>query len=231
MGKTITNNGKHEDIITLVLILYPKQVMDLCILQTNCSINDIELYSDIKELPSDWDISILNNESIIHPIGPYLFPLSGNNDILCSQGIHGGFTHFYPQTMYAVDLQCNIGTPVLAVGNGTIIDISDTNNVSGIHINNLFAWNSILLQLDDGNFVEYVHIMTNSSKVKVGDNVKEGQEICLSGNIGFCPSPHLHILKNIPNILTHLRIKKTINHNRHMRRMSNKNPAKLVAHS
>jgi murein DD-endopeptidase MepM/ murein hydrolase activator NlpD len=34
---------------------------------------------------------------------------------------------------------------------------------------------------------------TGSATVKVGDRVQEGQVICLSGDVGFCPTPHLHI--------------------------------------
>ena len=50
-----------------------------------------------------------------------------------------------------------------------------------------------MLKLDDGQFVEYVHIETNSAIVKVGDHVQRGQHICNSGDVGFCPRPHLHI--------------------------------------
>jgi biotin carboxyl carrier protein len=41
--------------------------------------------------------------------------------------------------------------------------------------------------------VEYVHISAGSARVKVGDRVEAGQVLCLSGDVGFCPSPHLHI--------------------------------------
>lgn len=63
-----------------------------------------------------------------------------------------------------------------------------------------------MLKLDDGNFVEYVHIEagTNFStqsrdltpgsvELKEGDRVEEGQAVCRSGAVGFCPQPHLHI--------------------------------------
>jgi hypothetical protein len=41
--------------------------------------------------------------------------------------------------------------------------------------------------------VEYVHIAAGSARVGVGDRVEAGQVLCLSGDVGFCPSPHLHI--------------------------------------
>lgn len=34
--------------------------------------------------------------------------------------------------------------------------------------------------------------MPNSSKVKVGQRVRAGETLCLSGTVGFSPEPHLH---------------------------------------
>lgn len=191
-GQYVSENGDTRQITTLVLILEPHQVMDLCMIDYDGT-GELELSSDIKELPEGWNFSCLENKSDEEPIGPYLFPIGGNKKVYCSQGVNGAFTHFYPQTRYAVDLACSIGTEILAVADGIVLEVNQSNVVSGIHVDNLFKWNSIMLQLDDGNFVEYVHIQTNSALVKKGDHVKEGQVICKAGNIGFCPSPHLHI--------------------------------------
>eukprot|EP00012_Vannella_robusta_P002115 CAMPEP_0206184178 /NCGR_PEP_ID=MMETSP0166-20121206/1069_1 /ASSEMBLY_ACC=CAM_ASM_000260 /TAXON_ID=95228 /ORGANISM="Vannella robusta, Strain DIVA3 518/3/11/1/6" /LENGTH=322 /DNA_ID=CAMNT_0053599155 /DNA_START=301 /DNA_END=1266 /DNA_ORIENTATION=+ len=196
MGETTRDDGTQYNVITLILILNPYQVMDLCILEATCDMSEIELFSDIKELPAGWSFEQLYKPDNIEerePVGPYVFPIGGNKEILCSQGNHGGFTHFYPQTRYAVDLEAPIGTPILAVADGEVVEIIQSNTVSGIHANNLFKWNSLVLKLDDGNFVEYVHIRTNSSLVSVGDQVTAGQQICETGNVGFCPTPHLHI--------------------------------------
>jgi len=126
------------------------------------------------------------------------FPFSSNS-YLCSQGFGGHFTHSFASTCHAVDLECPVGTPIVAVANGTVVDVRQNTKVGGIHVKNLFEWNSILLRLDEGEFyAEYVHVAANSATVKVGDRVKEGQIICKSGDVGFCPSPHLHfqILKS-----------------------------------
>ena len=192
MGKYSDEEGVVKEVTTLVVVLMPSQVMDLCILDIPDDIQDVQLFSDIKELPEEWSFDCVDN-GLIPPIGPYLFPLGGKDKIFCSQGTNGGFTHFYPETRFAVDLECAIGTSVLAVGDGVVLEINQCNTVSGIHVDNLFKWNSIMIQLDDGNFVEYVHIQTNSALVEKGDRVLEGQVICKTGNIGFCPSPHLHI--------------------------------------
>lgn len=117
----------------------------------------------------------------------------GIDPILCSQGFCGCFTHFFQATRHAIDLECPVSTPILAVADGTVVEVKQDNVVSGIHASNLYKWNSIMLKLDDGQFVEYVHIETNSVMVKVGDRVQRGQHICNSGDVGFCPRPHLHI--------------------------------------
>jgi len=119
--------------------------------------------------------------------------LSSTTPILCSQGFCGCFTHFFKATLHAIDLECPVDTPVLAISDGVVVEIKQDNIVGGIHASNLYKWNSIMLKLDDGRFVEYVHIKANSVLVHVGDVVKRGQHICSSGDVGFCPRPHLHI--------------------------------------
>ena len=98
------------------------------------------------------------------------------------------FYTFFQATRHAIDLECPVSTPVLAVADGTVVEVKQDNVVSGIHASNLYKWNSIMLKLDDGQFVEYVHIETNSAIVKVGDHVQRGH-ICNSGDVGFCPPP------------------------------------------
>ncbi len=124
------------------------------------------------------------------------FPLSNaaDGDFLCSQSSGGALTHFaHPSTFYAVDFRCNIGTSVVAVFDAEVVEIRNETDKSGVHVSNLFHWNSIMIKKIGSNiFAEYVHIKKDSFTVNVGDIVKEGQVICLSGNAGFCPEPHLH---------------------------------------
>ncbi len=50
-----------------------------------------------------------------------------------------------------------------------------------------------MLELSDGFYVEYVHVSPHKARVAVGDSVKRGDIIGDSGDIGFCPTPHLHL--------------------------------------
>jgi hypothetical protein len=102
------------------------------------------------------------------------------------------------------------------VGAGTVVEVSQTNTLTGVAVSNLFKWNSVMIQLDtEGTnagagvgtdatgeygesssggdlFVEYVHIKAGSARVKVGDRVNLGDVVCESGGVGFSPEPHLH---------------------------------------
>lgn len=78
----------------------------------------------------------------IHP--PYI-PITFFNVFLFMfpQGAGGSFTHFYPGTHHAIDLECPEGTPVLAMASGVVKEVRQTNTAGGIHARGLFDWNSV----------------------------------------------------------------------------------------
>ena len=59
-----------------------------------------------------------------------------------------------------------VGTPCVAVAAGEVVSVMDDNSVSGISVSTLFLWNSVVLKLDNGHYVEYVHIQQHSVTVK-----------------------------------------------------------------
>ena len=87
-----------------------------------------------------------------------------------------------------------MGTTLVAVFSGHVVDIKQNSTVTGVHVSNLFAWNSITLKkMDEEVYVEYVHILHTGVCVAVGQVVEAGDVIGKSGEAGFCPEPHLHI--------------------------------------
>jgi murein DD-endopeptidase MepM/ murein hydrolase activator NlpD len=85
----------------------------------------------------------------------------------------------------------------LAASDGEVVDIRSSSNEGGTDPS---FW-------DKGNYVDihhpefdeytwYEHLMFNKVLVKVGDQVKEGQAIALSGNTGFTEIPHMHFQVN-----------------------------------
>ena len=73
-----------------------------------------------------------------------------------------------------VDLANAIGTPILAVMDGTVIDSGPASGYG----------NWIRIKHDDGSM--------ETLDVKVGERVKAGQKIAGMGNRGFSTGPHLH---------------------------------------
>ena len=121
------------------------------------------------------------------------FPLAGAGPFLCTQGCGGKMTHFFKESHHAIDLRCPVGTPLLALADGVVTEVTEESHVSGIHCLNLCEWNSISIAGAGGITVEYVHIHPHSTTVKVGDAVKAGTVVAMSGSIGFAPEPHVHI--------------------------------------
>jgi hypothetical protein len=215
-GTTTTRNdassGTHKSCTTLIVLCPPHTFCHLCYLPDTISPASLDLESDVQE----WSQHPNPADTHYQTIG---FPLQTSDQcpsFLCTQGVGGCLTHFFAGNLHAIDFQCPVGTPLLAVGKGTVISVKVNCNVTGIAVTNLFSWNSILLKLENGDdavetldegvqgadegdtqvrggplFVEYVHIQ--SATVGVGDTVVAGQVIGTSGSVGFSPEPHLHL--------------------------------------
>ena len=296
MGVARDEAGNERPCLTLVLVLEPRSVMDVCYVDLTGAALPPDIQSDIKDLPLHPDPDAFDERLT------FQFPLGGDGEegpFQCTQGMGGCFTHFFPGTFHAVDLGCPVGTPVLAVADGVVTDIQQCNEVGGIHVRNLFLWNSVTLKVKlpaklpstgskreggaaagsaargdgaygveeggaagssdtgeegkegkimgnvgteghqnvdsgetasvlacaavgNGNvkdvaggdsidgpdfaYIEYVHIQSDSVVVEVGQTVAAGDVLCRSGDVGFCPCPHLHIqahtsdAKNAPTV-------------------------------
>jgi Peptidase family M23 len=196
-GSTTDNQGQTNSCIAFIVLCTPYTFVHLCYLDTDQLLN-VQIDSDVQEWkkhPSPDDY---------HP-QTLLFPLQGG-PYLCTQAENGYLTHFMSGNLHALDFQCPVGTPILAVANAIVLEVTTGNSLTGIAVSNLFIWNSILLQLEDTEttactsqqsdpkktllFVEYVHIQ--SSYVRPGDRVTAGQVLGTSGSVGFSPEPHLH---------------------------------------
>ena len=86
-----------------------------------------------------------------------------------------------------------MGTLVIAAGPGVVRSVEQDVLEGGILVPLLFRWNAVVLDLDSGETIEYVHVRAHSARVGAGERVRRGQVLCESGDAGFCPVPHLHI--------------------------------------
>ncbi|MFH0515993.1 M23 family metallopeptidase [Streptomyces sp. M41] len=79
-----------------------------------------------------------------------------------------------------VDFSAPTGTPLKAVGAGTVVS-AGWGGAYG---------NQVVIQLADGHYAQYAHL--SSLSVSSGQSVSAGQEIGLSGATGNVTGPHLH---------------------------------------
>jgi hypothetical protein len=205
-GTTTDNQNVSQPCTTLIVLCPPGTFAHLCYLDlpADGSLENLRIESDVQEWSKHRDAADTHSQTIG-------FPLQGPGPYRCTQGESGHLTHFFAGNLHAIDFACPVGTPLLAVGDGVVVDCKDNNSLTGIAVSNMFEWNSILLQLDttktvaesssaighEGEklssgplFVEYVHIQKVT--VQAGERVQAGQVIGLSGSVGFSPEPHLH---------------------------------------
>ncbi|QKW20145.1 M23 family metallopeptidase [Kitasatospora sp. NA04385] len=78
------------------------------------------------------------------------------------------------------DFAVSVGTPVLAVGDATVV----SSGYAGAY------GNQIVLKLSDGRFAQYAHL--SQLGVKAGQHVGAGDQVGKSGNTGNSHGPHLH---------------------------------------
>ncbi|MBA4318759.1 MAG: M23 family peptidase [Flavobacterium sp.] len=90
---------------------------------------------------------------------------------------------------YGVDFAMTIGTQITAAREGTVVykqeRYTDDDNVPGHE-------NYVIVDHLDSTFARYVHITQNGARVNIGQQVKKGDLIALSGNSGSSGPPHLH---------------------------------------
>ncbi len=89
-----------------------------------------------------------------------------------------GHDQFHP----GLDIDANIGDPIMATGAGTIVIAGDQS-----------GWGyGIQIEIDHGfgYRTKYAHL--SRTAVKVGQRVKRGEIIGYAGNTGYSKGPHLH---------------------------------------
>lgn len=104
----------------------------------------------------------------------------------------------------------NYGAPVLAVADGTVVEVVDElpDQVVGtlpdpatITLETVDG-NHVILDLGNGVHAFYAHLKEGSVAVEVGDKVSAGQQLGDLGNSGNTSAPHLHLhLMNDPSAL------------------------------
>jgi len=92
----------------------------------------------------------------------------------------------------AIDLIVDKGTPVLAAADGIVTFVKDISDIGGPNPAYWEYTNFIVIMHSNGEYSRYDHLSYNSSTVKVGQNVRAGEEIAKVGMTGYTYLPHLH---------------------------------------
>lgn len=155
------------------------------------------LSDSIITLPNYNDSKIILKNKYgnhLNPINKYpiSFPFTNNSTYKVIQGYNGWYSHNHKRSAYAIDFDLKIGDTVCASDDGYVVGVIQNYSGHGGRDWIDFA-NYITLYHPNSNlFTQYVHLKTKGSFVKVGDTIKTGQAIGLSGMTGFTSSPHLH---------------------------------------
>lgn len=125
----------------------------------------------------------------------YDLPFKKGKSINVFQGYNGIFSH---QNENSLDFKMPEGTEIIASREGLVTDLVQHNNTGCPSKNCADQGNYITIMHSDGTFAQYYHLQQNGVKVNIGDHVKKGDTIGLSGNTGWSSGPHLHFMCYLP---------------------------------
>jgi murein DD-endopeptidase MepM/ murein hydrolase activator NlpD len=121
----------------------------------------------------------------------YALPFEEGKSFRVIQGYFEGFTH---RERAALDFNMNRGTKITAVREGVVVRVKEDGTKGGFNRKYRSHGNNIVIQHVDGSRAGYWHLQTDGAIVNVGDSVKKGQVIAISGKTGYAAVPHLHFL-------------------------------------
>jgi murein DD-endopeptidase MepM/ murein hydrolase activator NlpD len=137
---------------------------------------------------------VIGNKNVYHN-NKYLYalPFKKGTSKVVTQGFNGVFSH-KGESQYAVDFNHKIGEQVYASREGVVVMTKDDGKKGGVQKKYYDKANYITVQHPDGTLGTYNHLAYKGVKVKVGQKIKRGEFIGISGNTGYTNGPHLHFI-------------------------------------
>jgi murein DD-endopeptidase MepM/ murein hydrolase activator NlpD len=121
----------------------------------------------------------------------YALPYENGKSYLMIQGYFSRFSH---KERAALDFKMQRGTKICAARDGVVVRVKEDGDRGGWNKKYRPYGNNIVIQHSDSSRAGYWHLQKNGALVNVGDTVKKGQVIGLSGKTGYAALPHLHFL-------------------------------------
>ena len=121
----------------------------------------------------------------------YRLPYKKGTAHRLDQGYGGKFSH-KGDSRYSLDFHMAEGTGVYAARAGVVVEIQEGYSEGGNDRSLVDKANFVSILHDDGTFAQYSHLQKSGVLVKIGQKVRAGEKIGLSGATGFATGPHLH---------------------------------------
>lgn len=160
---------------------YP--ILIFCCCLVGCAVSNNPQRKEIKQLQKG---SIKDDTSFV-----YSLPFESNKSHLIVQGYFGVFSH---KERAALDFKMKRGTNILAARDGVVTRVKEDGSKGGWNKKYRSQGNNIVIQHSDNSRSGYWHLQKDGALVKVGDTVRQGQIIGLSGKTGYAALPHLHFI-------------------------------------
>jgi len=148
-----------------------------------CSVSKNPLRKEIKQL----------QKGIIKDDTSYVYglPFENSKAHFLVQGYFGKYSH---KERAALDFKMKSGTRILAARAGVVTRVKEDGTKGGTKREYRSDGNNIIITHADNSRSGYWHIQKDGALVNIGDTVKKGQVIALSGNTGYTAFPHLHFI-------------------------------------
>jgi murein DD-endopeptidase MepM/ murein hydrolase activator NlpD len=149
----------------------------------SCSVSNNPLRKEVKLLQK----GIIKDDSSY----VYSLPFENGKAHFLVQGYFGKYSH---KERAALDFKMKKGTKILAVRDGVVTRVKEDGDKGGWNRKYRQYGNNIIITHADNSRSGYWHLQKDGVLVNVGDTVKKGQVIALSGNTGYTAFPHLHFI-------------------------------------
>ena len=159
------------------------QSLIFCCFLASCAVSNNPQRKEIKQLQKG---NIKDDTSFV-----YSLPFESDKSHLIVQGYFGVFSH---KERAALDFKMKRGTNILAVRDGIVTRVKEDGSKGGWNKKYRSQGNNIVIQHSDNSRSGYWHLQKDGALVKVGDTVRQGQIIGLSGKTGYAALPHLHFI-------------------------------------